>query len=52
MNDHDLLRWLIPAGVLMTPLRNTAGEPLTLWDYLFNGSLITVAVILWVALKR
>lgn len=38
--------------MLMTPLRNAASQPMTVWDYIVNGSLITLAVILWVALKR
>lgn len=52
MNDHQQLLWLLLPATVLNGLREAASQPMGVWDYLANGGIITVAVILWVALKR
>ena len=49
--SKDIQLVLLPIGVYSV-LREAAEAPWHLWDYIVNGGLVTVLVILWVALRR
>ena len=52
MNDWHQIRWLLLPASVVNGLRQAASEPFTLWDYIANGAFITIAFVLWVALRR
>jgi hypothetical protein len=51
-NDPKLIPLVILPAALANTLKETANQTMGLWDYLANGGIITVAIILWIALRR
>lgn len=52
MNDYRLLPLVLLPATLTNTLREVANESMGVWDYVLNGGFITIAIVLWVALRR